>query len=1628
MPNPIAIICSLQELYDYATDAIPATGTTPAVPATRMFALNISTAVDTTQSGALSADEINLLSPWTWTITGVQLWPYSATTNGPAIPGTFCTQPAPATSAAVANLTTRLATQLSAATTEVVWNPIDPGAGHADGANSWPHMLAHASTYPAPLPYALNVVVFFTVPASALASSTNFFAAPIFKIGAYSYTLDTKTGPVTKGSATAFGQTYSWPYTLPYVNCYQPAYTNVAAPVLGSLDFGNMWIKVAEQVANEDWHTTLEQRAASAFDLGQLVIDSLRVYILSADNPTPPPAPDPSQYELLRSIVVSILHDTADSGLRYSPDGANLLRFVLGRVSGPTFTEDWLVDAEKALTRFDQKLTPDAWNTQLSDIFKGVPTPQALSPITSNNSPSFATLVGWLDELQAKLAASSMVAQIVFDTWNTCFMASATVAASWTSQVSAAVQAELTALSAQSQTLRQRMLQANLGGRDTSLQTWTALTKPVAGSTTATTLAQVRLNLAGLLKDYFNCRLGSATTNPEFTARAPLLGANASKPTLPAPIVASLTAALGKNADTLSANVYLGEVSFTNPKPAADGSRQPNTSLTHTPHPVIVQVHDAVDAASEKLVRSIAGVAVLMLETGSANWSCLQIASVSVLDANGSNAALAQLVGFVPQRLSERNALLQGSVSYNNQPLIAPSPAAIMGQDIQKNSPLPADPEDQAQLLSYAPLPVSPTTQPTDLSFWARIPGLKFGKQYQFLAFAIRNSGALPRHLVANPMVPWLPEPSSTFTLPFAPIPHSIQPAFSPVPITIDYKRRVPVGHVRYSGVTGNVVTFSQESLPSIPDSVEPLARRLYDAFIQASAPVPKPADPKPAPLPVPKTPLLLLWNSSSATNAATSGYSFKVRPPATDFQTWDRWIASTPDPTSAGGGTELSLRTTRKAVFADFSWNAPKGIPTDNADTYAALRDPSIKLLDTTINDPAIKGFILTLTHISSNPGTPIAKQFISIDQPAPLPLATAFNSGDGFKQVQTGEIQVDVSMGDATLIPGAAPRTFTVKVPAGQVWQLSIAPAVLASQPETDKLELFMTAEGGQFAAASQTFDGASYIPVADPLLMLVESAQTASLTSESLWRALHIGEDEDKGAVTVTLDPAKATADWNLVRRVEVLQQSWRWMGRPYWDASFPTAASTDIDMVTGATPGSTGNAPSPLMVNALTWEMEAFADRENDLIVSEARPDFGAEAPLPSNPPEIFRTAIPNDLRAHYFRFGARAYSRYEGLPGFTPFANTSASFVPAAISLVTSGAPDGMTPWKRFFWPSQFFDPATTPPVIPTSLPKPQVLLCIPLTLPQPAKPPQVAPAPSSSLLVILEEPWFEVGGLAEELHIVIDSASTVIDLNGQGLITLPEIGPDPLLPISSAPDLQKFKSPLVEAKAGSPMGTTFDEASAAPLFANTCFQFDLTDLAGVLGVKSLDWYMAKVQFKRTLRLDRIANGNQQNLPLESALTESSWVQFLPSSDHFTAQGTLAPTHIDNISFSTPDAVTVTLSPALQAGPVSMPVSPARPVFELWSLLMRDITDATGHTSEVFVALSRDVDGKIQTVDTAGSSLISAATHLYLLEVQKTLKAVNPPTQSWINDLFPTGDLTHDATYRVVRISGKIKRK
>ena len=95
-----------------------------------------------------------------------------------------------------------------------------------------------------------------------------------------------------------------------------------------------------------------------------------------------------------------------------------------------------------------------------------------------------------------------------------------------------------------------------------------------------------------------------------------------------------------------------------------------------------------------------------------------------------------------------------------------------------------------------------------------------------------------------------------------------------------------------------------------------------------------------------------------------------------------------------------------------------------------------------------------------------------------------------------------------------------------------------------------------------------------------------------------------------------------------------------------------------------------------------------------------------------------------------------------------------------------------------------------------------------------------------------------------------------------------------------------------------------------------------------------------------------------------------------------------------------------------------------PVFELWSLLMRDITDATGHASEVFVALGRGEGGALRPED-APASQISSATHLYLIEVQKTAKAA--ASDRWIDDLLPI-DPAHDAMYRAVRVSGRINRQ
>jgi hypothetical protein len=237
---------------------------------------------------------------------------------------------------------------------------------------------------------------------------------------------------------------------------------------------------------------------------------------------------------------------------------------------------------------------------------------------------------------------------------------------------------------------------------------------------------------------------------------------------------------------------------------------------------------------------------------------------------------------------------------------------------------------------------------------------------------------------------------------------------------------------------------------------------------------------------------------------------------------------------------------------------------------------------------------------------------------------------------------------------------------------------------------------------------------------------------------------------------------------------------------------------------------------------------------------------------------------------------------------------------------------------------------------------------------------------------------------------------------------------------------------------GTPIGTTFDDVSDAPLMANTCFRFNLADLIPSLPgplPQSWDWTMAKLQFQRVLDPSMRADPDAKLGDSGSQLTDGTWMEFLPSSLAFTvSDGTAISVDDHTFTWSTNQlqrqrtdsgtAQNVSLIP----GPKGNTATP--PNLQLWALLMRSITDAEGLDGELYVGLVNLTTNTFAVTDPNAK-----VDHIYLLEVQSSPEAAN--NTHWIDDLFPNAstaptatapasiDTTVDVTHRVLRISEKI---
>jgi hypothetical protein len=248
-------------------------------------------------------------------------------------------------------------------------------------------------------------------------------------------------------------------------------------------------------------------------------------------------------------------------------------------------------------------------------------------------------------------------------------------------------------------------------------------------------------------------------------------------------------------------------------------------------------------------------------------------------------------------------------------------------------------------------------------------------------------------------------------------------------------------------------------------------------------------------------------------------------------------------------------------------------------------------------------------------------------------------------------------------------------------------------------------------------------------------------------------------------------------------------------------------------------------------------------------------------------------------------------------------------------------------------------------------------------------------------LVVVDEPWFEHGGLGEGLAVQILKTAS-----GQN----EEFGMDPIV------SLTPTKAELALTVKG-PIGYTFDDtAVAAPVFLHTSFV--LTP-----GPKAEPWLMARVAFVRTLE--------GSGVKLESKPSAPFWIQALPNaSSHTSVDGKLR----------------VTGGKTEATFPEDKGMENR---FSSWVLVTKRVYDARGEETEAYVgigaALSGDNDGRL-TLPEAG---VGDTLYARILTVQSRARDDIAPKSiakfEPLKLLFPDEAKSPEPSARIVAIGDRL---
>jgi hypothetical protein len=1471
------------------------------------FSLNLSAALSHGTAAQVTADEVRrYLRPWLWRWTdlrvrGIRTGAEGEPTVSEAIDAAnvhVIREGLPAAAGALDRLRTKLGEEMDdilrpdTATPNVApfqWDVADPLPEETvdETRRNWRTFLGHVSTYPGPFPHGITLTVFFRIPNAALNDFDEVVAAPVFTAepfaaargpvvpGADELDVDDPDNPLhrvrwveppAEGRAPNF---YEWRYQdgaagdIPLVAAYQKeCFKTTPAAAEGSrLDLSTLWLAPpagADPARHDfDWTLQMETRIADAFDLPARLLDAARANLdvlrlqLDPSRPRTPERPLRHIDQTFENLFYASLRDAANYGLAAPPESEGLRPLPCAErptaIPENTFAEQVLLQMNvsetlrcKLLLRLSQTeaelVTFIHWKNAVNRFIAR----RERLAADENVLPELPLVVEHQPEFDDEEHRRRFLQDVL-----TPYQAALIEYVNGLERVYAAFSDEAALVE-----LFMDEWDANFRARN-----------PAADEEVADFLSGERRERLRRVLSGFQVRKRLLVGNMGIAWRT-LAGRLDQPAALREQVAESLAAyATGRAGEDVLANLYANYRPRL-PAPVAippallnflrDFGRgfvqerilpkdAPRENADGTAEALVLQL-DAVtrkDAGTTTAddqndeFRRLGGFGVLLRRLdGRRPWSCLNLAQVLV-KGEVDDAVRGAIP--VPVRLQYRNGVRQVLVSYRNHPLVAESPAADFSQ-AREMQQLPREAAaDGEELPADASWPLLSFRNPYGAGDAApKLEELLYGKRYEAAVFLLGTASNLPKELCAvdgGRTIPWrfnLPDP---FDIPAGAYRQNF-----------DHRRLNEMGPVRLEppAAAARRAEAQDETgrldIPAIPPEVRPLARSLAPAD---RTPLILLAPPEPPPPPPPALAPPPLWGE-----AARRDFQFVARVPCVDIRIWEAWVGDGSNPRFDLDG--------RVYVWGKF-----------HELNDAAQGDDKRLMPDATIDDPAVAGLDFRLTRIYPSAPTPPQTVHVPVTQ-------TAGPNGTDLKFVQADGVPVRVESflptapGEETklTVPDGV-RRVDVRVKVGEIWRLEMTPTLSADARDKFHQTLLTT------AAKPTVLD----IEVAAPFP--TDDASRARL--HRALRASHVlapGRD----LVRAHLEPVEFK---DLIHRVEVLVQRWRWDGRPVQHFLVDERTKkVALDPVTRKpkppAPGFPFHDVFPDGDLPEHHDGVLFGSRESsDYLLSASQVDFAA--PPATTLAQLYEKELTGSPGALYYRFGVRAFSRYAGL-------------MRRDSSLDSRQVPRGQAErWRRLVVKSRY----------DRDVPRPVVKLIVPLTQ---AAGGRLTPG----LLVVLDEQWHldSLGGLAERFEAeVVSSARPDIPEESRH-----EIGPDPILDMSEDPllGLDVELPPPVGA-----IGYTFDTDTLAPLFHKAAFiipppVLTATEGGGEGGAqeRALAYHFLKLRFRR--RLDPRGMARPEGLPQpverQSPWTEPVWAQLLPAANRFRVRRGEAETVADVAAF------------------------------------------------------------------------------------------------------------------------------